>query len=541
MREILQSKYFSCFRVIAGSKGLNREAQAVVLFDAPDGYKWFKGKEFVLSSGYLFSDNIGLFKEVILHLHNNSCAAMGIKTQRYLHEIPQEIVQLCNELGLPLINVPYDLPWIDIINAVNSIAINRFITRVNDSSLRGSFSSQPNSINNKIKKIAINLSKEIESAVSVVDLLENKIFTYPNSYKVREDRVIFEPHYDPDFSYQKEVLCDKLNIFRITDLAGEKSCPWIVVPIILKDILVSKLIIWEECKPIDYYDLFAIRVCYTLLSGVYEQFHSLNSFERRFYDDFLQSLVSGELDTKQKVIKAMMNFQHIQLNLDSRYLAICIKKEDSVVSFHENRENIYKAALLDLKHYNCIFGILDDSTLVLLYDIGKFNNDVINAVKSNFDTLLKSLEIVLPSSNFRMGIGDPVSNICEIKRSYIEALKAIEIGHYIYPNDKIVAFEDLGPFGLLRFENIQRKSFGSNFNTIYPLLKEENSQELITTLKVYLESSSNYNIASQKLYLHSNTIRYRIAKIQQICNIDLDDPMERLKTEITLKFIDMLR
>ncbi|NLY86285.1 MAG: PucR family transcriptional regulator, partial [Tissierellia bacterium] len=76
-------------------------------------------------------------------------------------------------------------------------------------------------------------------------------------------------------------------------------------------------------------------------------------------------------------------------------------------------------------------------------------------------------------------------------------------------------------------------------NKIYPLLKEPDSEELISTLKVYLESESNSNIAAKKLFIHSNTVRYRIAKIQQICDIDLEDPMERLKVEILLKFIEL--
>ena len=71
------------------------------------------------------------------------------------------------------------------------------------------------------------------------------------------------------------------------------------------------------------------------------------------------------------------------------------------------------------------------------------------------------------------------------------------------------------------------------------MLKEPDGEELIDTLKVYLESESNSNIAAKKLFIHSNTVRYRIAKIQQICGIDLEDPMERLKIEISLKFIDL--
>ena len=130
--EILKTKFFTDYDVLAGKKGLDRETQAVALFDAPDGYKWFKGKELVLSSGYLFKDNIELFKDVIIFLHSKNSTGMAIKKDRYLKEIPSEIIELSNDLGFPLINIPYNVAWIDIIHAVNSIVMNRYITHIND-------------------------------------------------------------------------------------------------------------------------------------------------------------------------------------------------------------------------------------------------------------------------------------------------------------------------------------------------------------------------------------------------------------------------
>jgi purine catabolism regulator len=119
----------------------------------------------------------------------------------------------------------------------------------------------------------------------------------------------------------------------------------------------------------------------------------------------------------------------------------------------------------------------------------------------------------------------------------MEARKAIEIGSYIYPDKDVISFYDLGPFGVLRFEDVERKNFGSGFNSLEPLMKEEDGKELIETLKVYFESGSNCNKAASKLFIHSNTVRYRINKIQELCKIDLEDYIERLKLEISLRFL----
>src|SRR4051794_14811325 len=108
VRALLEERYFTRYKVLAGHRGLDREIQAVALFDAPDGYMWYKGKELVLSSGYLFQENIELFQKVIIHINQLHCAAIGIKVDRYLKQIPQEFLDLCNQLNFPLISIPYE-------------------------------------------------------------------------------------------------------------------------------------------------------------------------------------------------------------------------------------------------------------------------------------------------------------------------------------------------------------------------------------------------------------------------------------------------
>ncbi|MBU5436524.1 PucR family transcriptional regulator ligand-binding domain-containing protein [Tissierella sp. MSJ-40] len=539
--EILKTKFFSDYHLIAGEKGLDRETQAVALFDAPDGYKWFKGKELVLSSGYLFKDDIKLFKDVIIFLHSKNSTGMAIKTDRYLNEIPEEIINLCNDLGFPLINIPYNAAWIDIINAVNSIAMNSYITYINDKKNADKLLLRSDNFHKKIEKTIINLSEEINYPISIFDILEKEIFTFPINHSLLKDDISFNKGDDFSFNYQKEVLCDKLNIYRIKNIEDKSKCPFIIMPIVIKGVTVSKLIVWEECNEIDYYDLFSLRLSYTLLLEIYEQIYLMNSFERRFYDDLIKDLINGELDTKQKLIKAMNSIQDFKLNIENKFICICIKQDENNPSFYNSRETISTTFLLNIPKDKSIFGILDDNTIIIIYDVEEHREDIIENVKKTFEPIFRQIKTTFSDREIKLGIGDMVEDICSIKKSYIGSLKAVDIGSYIYPDGEMISFEDLGPFGLLRLENIQRKNFSNNFSNIYPLLKEPNSEELISTLKVYLESESNCNIAAKKLFIHSNTVRYRIAKIQQTCNIDLEDPIERLKIEITLKFIDILK
>ena len=136
VRDLLEDHFFAKFKVLAGHKGLEREIQSVALFDAPDGYKWCNGKEFVLTTGYLFKENNELFKDVIFHLHDHHAAALGVKVDRFLKQVPNEILDLCNQLQLPLIAVPYEPAWVEIIDAINANDMNSYIMKINMSHQR---------------------------------------------------------------------------------------------------------------------------------------------------------------------------------------------------------------------------------------------------------------------------------------------------------------------------------------------------------------------------------------------------------------------
>ena len=61
--EMLRADYFKDFKVLAGHNGLNKQIQGIAILDAPDGYKWTKGRELVVSSGYIFKAHPNLFEE----------------------------------------------------------------------------------------------------------------------------------------------------------------------------------------------------------------------------------------------------------------------------------------------------------------------------------------------------------------------------------------------------------------------------------------------------------------------------------------------
>ena len=69
---------------------------------------------------------------------------------------------------------------------------------------------------------------------------------------------------------------------------------------------------------------------------------------------------------------------------------------------------------------------------------------------------------------------------------------------------------------------------------------EQKDGELIRTLKMYFECSGNLKKVSEKMYIHYNTILYRIQKIQQITKLDLANSNDRLNLEVSLKIMSII-
>ncbi len=532
--EIMKSKYFRNFPILAGEKGLDKRVQAVVLFDAPDGYKWLRGREFIITTGYLFLENEELFEEVIEFLAKKNAAGMGIKVDRYLKKIPDRIIDMCNKYNFPLISLPYDLAWIDLINAANGVAINKYIIRINNTKKNAVSRIGLQKPETRVKAIAKDLGIELEKPVAVYDMFTEKTYRFSNGKTAAPEGILYSDLWEPSFDHKKEIVCDELKIFRMTNLENLDWDSWIAIPISVKNETIAFMVVWETDEKIDFYELFAIRLCYTLLSSIYEQIYFINSLEGKFQDEFVQSLIDKEFKSKEAIYnKAAM----LDLNLRKSYNSVLIERSDADMHMYEMREKISQRIYNLFSRNDILFGLLEQNKLVMLCGIDKNSREFENELKEKCEVLLDHFEKDSGGGRFRCGIGNHVDDMAEIRKSYIESIKALNIGKHIYPGERIIPYRKLGPFGLLRMEAFSSEEIKGLSDVFAPILDRDDKEELMMTLKVYLETGCNYNSTGRQLYIHSNTVRYRIEKIQDLCNIDMKSPIERLKLEIVLKFI----
>ena len=97
--------------------------------------------------------------------------------------------------------------------------------------------------------------------------------------------------------------------------------------------------------------------------------------------------------------------------------------------------------------------------------------------------------------------------------------------------------------GIYKFISIQKKEDILQDKIISKLCSydEENKTNLLATLEAFLDSNASIKEAAQKIYVHPNTVKYRLKKIKEIIDSNvLEDPQMRLYCHILIKVMKML-
>src|SRR3954454_21845858 len=112
-------------RLIAGKSGLDRIVQRLNVMEVPDILAWVKPNELLLTTGYPLRNTPQSLDRLVIDLDERGLAALAIKLGRYLDRLPPEMVKQADRLGFPLIQLPDDVGFDDILNQVLTDILNR--------------------------------------------------------------------------------------------------------------------------------------------------------------------------------------------------------------------------------------------------------------------------------------------------------------------------------------------------------------------------------------------------------------------------------
>ena len=112
---LLENVYpFNQMQLLAGASGTEAAVTHVGVLEAPDSVDYTAEGEFVLTNGYVFKECESILS-IFEQLRRRGITAVAIKLNRYISELPQDVIDYADSNSLPILSVPKYLSWNDII------------------------------------------------------------------------------------------------------------------------------------------------------------------------------------------------------------------------------------------------------------------------------------------------------------------------------------------------------------------------------------------------------------------------------------------
>jgi hypothetical protein len=142
---------------------------------------------------------------------------------------------------------------------------------------------------------------------------------------------------------------------------------------------------------------------------------------------------------------------------------------------------------------------------------------------------------------WRFGMGGPEPGLEGIRRAYLEAREALEIGVALRLEGTVFRFDDLLLYHFLRSEPALVDRFVQE--TLGPLLDYDARRkgELVRTLEAYFHADGSVKLAGEALFAHPHTVTYRLKQIEGLTGWSLRDAGDKLRLHLALRALRLAK
>ena len=235
----------------------------------------------------------------------------------------------------------------------------------------------------------------------------------------------------------------------------------------------------------------------------------LVAYKERFdKDNFIKNLLLDNLllvDIYNRAKKL-----HIDINVRRVVFVIETQTENDTVAL-ETMKSMFSAKSKDF------ITAVDEKNIILVKELKA------NEGYEDMDKVAKTILDMLNTeamATVHVAYGTIVGEVKEVSRSYKEAKMALDVGKIFYSDKNIVAYNNLG-IGRLIYQlplSLCRMFIKEIFDGKSP---DDLDDETLVTINKFFENNLNVSETSRQLYIHRNTLVYRLDKLQKSTGLDL--------------------
>jgi purine catabolism regulator len=511
-------------KLVAGSRGVSRVIKSLNLMDAPDIWEWIKPGEMLLSTAFVVKDSPNDFLRLLQKLNEHGSAALGIKLGRYWTQIPQIVLEEADRLHFPLIELPFEFTFSDQINALFKEQFER-----NTKKLHTALDMQK-----KLMHFAMQTSDYTNHLQMISDILVHPIVVIGARGQIL--------HNTSDHS-EASLLANWPWTPHSKRIRTQEDRGWVYrIPLIKNGECYGFLLVLPkngaEAQEEGLFHQAAVILSYHL-ETLQEQQPSVTNYRLGVA---IEQYLLGQTSTDNVLEQAQTIGERIW---SGSYLCVLTTLNSEIKNGpHMNKK------LGDIRREIQLDPNLSSTESHHLF----VNNDLFSLFafpekekKSGtfFELVAKSCSKMLNALNedaVRSFISKTKYSIEELLTGYEECLEAKRISERLSFDSTVILFSDLEFTYLLR--HIPREVMKRYCEYILHNLMQkddEYSSDMLRTLEAYFTNKGQINDTAKQLFIHRNTVLYRLEKISTLLNIDFRKTDDLLQIKLVLMFQRLMR
>ncbi len=558
VKDLFEIQAIDGLKIVAGEKGIDNEISIVNIIENPEAFDWLSPNELLLSTGYIFKDNEDLQIRILNELSAINCAGLIIKMKRYFEKLPQKMIDHANELGFPLIELPFEYTLSKVISIINEKASGRYDLLNRKTLDMHNLFFRITLEGGGIERISSMLSGSINNPIIFVDqdwkllhYTEHQNNKVPLSYcfVLVKNRPIFNKEFIN--SVPKEIGEMKKSIQRTYYLEGmEIKCR--ILPVAVANNIYGYIVVWQTVQDLTEFDLIILEQASTNMALERIKAKDIEEVKLKIKQDFFDDLLTGKITS----VDTIHTFSELHgLNPSYSYYCIVINLESEEDDSYDDM--VARKVRLENKSRKCVDLVYNLSNYSnaevtcfhrnnrIIIMIGQNENKPslsVNEVKQYGNKIYNAFEKEINNTTFLIGIGRQYETIHSLHKSFSEANESIRLMEKFNIRGGVSHYEDHSIYHFLdsnikdiELEEFFMKSLGKIYEHDHL-----HGTSYIITLENYFINNLNISETAKAMFLHRNTLIYRIDKIKEILNTDLKNSEELLQIQLALKVFRLL-
>ena len=262
--------------------------------------------------------------------------------------------------------------------------------------------------------------------------------------------------------------------------------------------------------------------------------------EEKSIDNLLENILSGDVPEDDGMVERAACYGYdlagsclmmvIDINHFAEYLKLHeIKDERAILEIKTGFKRIIHDILIRNNRKPLIM-MRSDSASILL----KSQPNDMTALNEIASQAGEDVAAKLEGMTIAVGVGNAYPKISDLRKSLKEAEQALKIAKLPGSGKNIYFYNELGVYSLLLNSKEQQVLENYYRDVLGKLLEYDriNASELTATLEAFLNENCNITATADRMFVHRNTLKYRMNKIQEIAGYDLRKLKDMVKLEM---------